>query len=124
MTNIEDTNYTETDTNNTNQVQNDIMNNTEDSYPYETWMQSILRAPETDSEDEEVMPEEPFERTSLRYPLREEGICNSLHGTMAFSTGPNQVATANLNQATIAGGEIAWDKPYHSTSLAHFTNEA
>ena len=53
MANIEDTNYTETDTNNTNQVQNDIMNY--------TWMQSILRAPETDSEDKEIMPEEPFE---------------------------------------------------------------
>ena len=105
MANIEDTNYTETDTNNTNQVQNDIMNNTEDSDPYETWMQSILRAPETDSEDKEVMPEEPSETweefiKDLEPPsgihLREEGIRNSLHGTMTFSTGPNQVATASL----------------------------
>ena len=43
---------------------------------------------------------------------------------MAFSTGHNQVAIASLNQATIARGEIASDKPYHSTSVAHFTNEA
>ena len=59
------------------------MNNTEDSDPYETWMQSILRAPETDSEDKEVMPEEPSETweefiKDLEPPsgihLREEGI--------------------------------------------------
>ena len=77
--------------------------------------------PETDSEDEEVMQEEPFETweefsKDLKPPsgihLREEGIHNSLHGTMAFSTGPNQVATASLNQATIARGETAWNKPY------------
>jgi hypothetical protein len=49
LDNIEDNNNTETDTNNTNQVQNDIINNTEDSDPYETWMQSLLQAPETDS---------------------------------------------------------------------------
>ena len=53
MANIEDTHYTETDTNSNNQVQNDI--NTEDSEPSDTWMQSILQAPETDSEDEQVM---------------------------------------------------------------------
>ena len=133
MANIEDANYTETDTYNTNQVQNDIMNNTEDSDPYETWNQSILRAPETDSEDEQIMPVQPLETweefsKDLEPPygihLREERIRNSLHGTMAFSMGPNQEATASLNQATIARGEIASDKPYHSTSLAHFTNEA
>ena len=43
---------------------------------------------------------------------------------MAFSTSLNQAAIASLNQATIARGEIASDKPYHSTSAAHFTNEA
>ena len=107
MASIEDINYTETDTNNTNQVQNDIINNTEDSDSYETWMQSILRAPETDSEDEEIMLDEPIETweefsKDLEPPysihLRDEGICNSLHGTMAFSTGLNQAATASLNR--------------------------
>ena len=55
-------------------------------------MQSILRAPETDSEDGEIMPEEPLEtleefikdlEPSFGIHLREEGIRNSLHGTMA-----------------------------------------
>ena len=40
-----------------------------------------------------------------------------------FPSGLNQVAIASLNQATIARGEIPSDKPYHSTSLAHFNNE-
>ncbi len=96
MANIEDTHYTETDTNSNNQVQNDI--NTEDSEPSDTWMQSILQAPETDSEDEQVMWNEPYEtweellkdlEPPLGIHLREEGIRNSLHGTITSSTGPN-----------------------------------
>ena len=93
------------------------MNNTEDSESFETWMQSILRAPETDSE--EVMQEEPFETW--------EEFSKDLEppsGIHLREDNGNQVATASLNQATIARGEIAWNKPYHSTSLAHFTNEA
>ena len=131
MANIEDTHYTETDTNSNNQVQNDI--NTEDSEPSNTWMQSILQAPETDSEDKQIMGTEPYETweeliEDLERPsgihLREEGIRNSLQGTITSSTGPNQLVIASLNQATIARGEIAWNKPYHSTSLAHFTDTA
>jgi hypothetical protein len=53
--------------------------------------------------------------------LRDEGIRNSLHETMAFSTGHNQASISSLNQATIARGEIASDKPYHSTSITYFT---
>jgi hypothetical protein len=109
MANIEDTHYTETDTNSNNQVQNDI--NTEDSEPSDTWMQSILQAPETDSEDEQVRATEPHETweeliEGLERPsgihLREEGIRNLLHGTMTPTTGPTQVAVASLNQATLA----------------------
>ena len=65
-------------------------------------------------------------RTSYGIHLRDEDIklMSSLHGTMAFPTGHNQAAIASLDPAKIARGEITSDKPYHSTSLAHFNNEA
>ena len=79
------------------------------------------------------MPDQPLETWEAfskdlepRYDihLRDEGIRNSLHETMGFSTGHNQAAIASLNQATIAREDIASDKPYHPTSVVHFTNEA